>query len=118
MTRMAGARPAAGPACRDGTALVPHRAGPVAQMWPHSGIAIDAAHQACPRASIAAGGPTRSLPGRRAPEASHRVKPLVSAAFTGVSEGIRTPDTQDHNYVGPGAKEVDTPVFLGFLVTR
>ena len=40
-----------------------------AQIWPHSAIAIDAAHQACPRAPIAAGGPTQRLPARPAPEA-------------------------------------------------
>jgi hypothetical protein len=27
------------------------------------------------------------------------MKPLVSTAFDGVSEGTRTPDTQDHNLV-------------------
>ena len=28
-----------------------------------------------------------------------KIKPLVRATFSGVSEGIRTPDTQDHNLV-------------------
>ena len=43
-------------------------------------------------------------PARRAEEppvgsgrTPQEVKPLVSAAFDGVSEGTRTPDTQDHN---------------------
>jgi hypothetical protein len=56
---------------------------------------------------------------RRVPAVPRRtVKPLVSAAFDGVSEGIRTPDTQDHNNVAAGKRPWKTPVFLGFLVQR
>ena len=51
-------------------ALTPHPAvGPARTIWPHSTTAVTAAHRACPRAAIAAGGPTQRLLARRAPEA-------------------------------------------------
>ena len=90
---------------------------PASTDLPHPAVAVTAAQRASHRRPIAAFCPTQRLPGVRLP-GTRRVKPLVSAAFDGVSEGIRTPDTQDHNNVATGKRPWKIPVFLGFLVQR
>jgi hypothetical protein len=49
----------------------------------------------------------------KGPAANRRPGPLT-CCFSGVSEGIRTPDTQDHNNVAEGERPRKTPVSRDF----
>ena len=69
---------------------------PASTVLPHSAVAVTAAWRAFHRIGMTAFCPTQSLPTGLASR-GHDGKPLVSATFNRVSDGIRTHDIQDHN---------------------
>ena len=70
--------------------------GATAQICP-LGLTVSAAQRACYRIWVTVFAPLRASLGIRLPGSEDEA--AVSAAFDGVSEGTRTPDTQDHNLV-------------------